>query len=375
MNRIGGALLGSLLALMLACGANPAPAGATTLFGLIDTGELYSSSNGGATWSILATLAVHDAVGLAAGSSSSELYLATRSGSIYRSTNAGSSWTAVGAVAASDVAGFALGPFGALLVLTRSGILYSSSNQGAIFTPLAALTGSDWVCLARGPLGGLYALTETGQIAQSADQGTSWTTVGAITTSNAVSIRRVGGSALYVVNVTGEVYRSIDYGASWLPVAALSQGSVSALVDLGAQLVAATREGEVAASADGAFWTWVGTMNQLHVIGLGSDTPMVTGVPEETAPPAFMAHAPYPNPRVGAGGATFGFSLSAPDRVRLEIYDVRGRLRATRPFESIAGAGYHTTRWEPEGLPPGTYHVRLITQSGRRVQTKWTLLR
>ena len=93
------------LCLLGACILAPAGARATTLFGLLDTGELYSSTNGGATWTPKAALPVNDAVGLYASSSTLKLFLATRSGTIYRSLDGGTTWSAVGAVAASDVGG------------------------------------------------------------------------------------------------------------------------------------------------------------------------------------------------------------------------------------------------------------------------------
>ncbi len=363
-------------ALTLAAAATawaPGSAFAANLFGLIDTGEFYRSSNDGATWSAIGAIPVQDAVGLAAGSSSSEFYLASRSGTIYRSANGGTIWAPVGAVTASDAAGFVLGPYGDVLVLTRTGTLYASSNQGATFTATAALIGSDWVSLARGPLGRLYALTETGQIAESKDQGATWSTVGAITTSSAVSIRRLGPE-LYVLARTGEVYRSLNYGVSWIAVGALSEGNISALVDLGGKLVAATKEGEVAASSNGTSWSWVGAINQLHVMALGTDTPQVTGVETDPSPPRFQVSRPYPNPRVGAGGATFPFVLSKADNVRLELYDVRGRLRAVRSFESMA-AGPAAIRWDPPGLNPGAYFVRFVSESGATAQVTWRLVR
>jgi hypothetical protein len=364
-----------LTAVLIALGGAFSPAlAATNLFGLIDTGELYKSADQGATWSAVGAVPVRDAVGLAAGASSLELFMASRSGTVYRSTNGGGAWSAVGTVSASDVAGFTLSPFGNVLVLTRTGTVYSSGDHGATFSAVASLAGSDWTSLARGPLGRLYALTRTGQIAQSLDQGTSWATVGVITTSDAVSIRRLGAQ-LFVLASTGEIYRSIDYGVSWIPVGTLSQGSMSALADVGAQLVAAASEGEVAASSNGASWSWVGAINQLHVMALGTDAPLVTGVTDDLSPPkALVALAPFPNPRTGAGGATFRFATGAPDRVRLELYDAQGRLRAARPFESIGG-GQHWIRWEPPSMSPGTYVVRLVTESGGTVAMKWTMVR
>jgi len=349
-------------------------AGAANLFAILDTGELYVSSTGGASWAAQGTLPVRDAVGLAAGATSSDLFMVTRSGSVYRSTDAGSSWTGVGAITASDVAGFAIGPFGAVLALTRSGSLYSSSNQGASFTAVAALAASDWVSLARGPLGRLYALAATGQVAESKDQGSTWSTAGVLTVSNAVAIRRLGND-LYVLTKTGEVYRSINYGAGWTPVGALISSSMGALVDMGGSLVAAAREGEVATSTNGAAWSWVGAINQLSVIALATDTPMVTGVAEESTAPRFLARAPFPNPSSGAAGATFSFSLPGADRVSVSLYDVQGRRAASRPEEVFAGVDQHAFRWAPQGLAAGTYFVRYTTASGRAAETRWTVVR
>jgi hypothetical protein len=363
-----------ILAAMLAAGVLLAPAagGATALFALLDTGELYVSTNGGGAWAPQGALPVHDAVGLEAGTSSSDLFLATRSGALYHSIDGGADWVAIGAVDASDVAAFVLSPSGTFLLLTRSGLLYSSTD-GATFQTAAALTGSDWTSLARGPLGRLYALAQTGQVASSDDQGGTWSTVGAVTASNAVSIGRLNND-LFVLGETGEVYRSQDYGVTWTPVAALVSSTMGAMIGSGTGLVVSTREGEVAASPNGATWTWVGATNQLSVIALGSDTPQVTGVEGGASVPGFLARAPYPNPGTGVAGAVFSFSVPGPDRVRIELFDARGRLVAARQEEEIAGGGFHSLRWAP-ALPAGTYLVRYSTSTGRRAVTKWTIVR
>jgi hypothetical protein len=361
-----------LAACLLSAGLAPASQ-STTLFGLVDTGELYASTNNGAAWSIIATLPVNDAVGLAAGSSTSDLYIVTCSGSVYRSANGGIAWNAVGTVTASDVAAFTLLPSGTLVVLTGTGTLYVSSDLGATFAAQTTLTGSDWVSLLRGPIGGLYALTRTGQIAESTDDGATWTTKGAISVPNAVSIRRLG-AALYVLAETGEVYRSLDYGSTWTAVAALTSSRMGALAEAAGVLVAATREGEVARSSNGANWSWVGAINQLSVVALGTDTPLATGVEPEVAAPRFVVRGPYPNPGRG-GSASFGITLPGPDRLRMELYDVAGRLCAAREEEMFPTAGSYERRWVPAGLPAGTYMVRFVGRSGREATAKWTLVR
>jgi photosystem II stability/assembly factor-like uncharacterized protein len=358
-----GLILGALL-------IPPGDGAAATLFGLVDTGELYASTNNGATWTAQAAIPVRDAVALAAATSTSDLYLASRSGTIYRSTNGGGSWTAVGAVTAVNVVSMTILPPGAILVLTETGTLHSSTNQGASFTGLAALTNPDWVSVARGPLGRLYALTRTGQVAASTDNGSTWTTVGSIATSNAVAIRR-RDAELFVMTETGELYRSINYGATWTAVAALTASSMSALVEMGPTLLASTREGEIASSANGTAWTWVGAINQLNVMALGVDTPLATGVAVEASPPPFAVSAPRPNPSSAA--SIFSFSIPAAGPARLEAYDVQGRLRAMRHLGLLA-AGAASVRWEPR-LAPGSYFVRVVTDTERSSATKWTIVR
>jgi hypothetical protein len=372
MGILIGATLVSAAALMVAA---PEPATATTIFALVDTGELYASTDGGAGWQVRATLPVTDAVGLAAGTSSLDLFVATASGTIYRSTDGGTSWSAVGAITASDVAGFAVGPFGALLALTRSGTAYSSSNGGSSFTAIGALTGSDWVSIARGPQGRLYALARTGEVAQSMDQGATWSVVGAAAVSNAISLRRRNDD-LHLLTATGEIYRSVDFGTTWVPVSALTASGMRALLDVnGSTLLAAAATGEVASSANGTAWSWVGAINQLHVVALGSDTPQVTGVPVDPVTPRFGVASAYPNPRVGEGGALFSFDLGRPDVIKIELFDVAGRLLAVRASEWVASGGRHSLQWEPKGVPPGTYLARITASSGSTFATKWTLVR
>jgi len=282
----------------------------------------------------------------------------------------------VGALTASDAAGFTLAPFGDVLVLTRSGTLYASSDGGVTFTAIASLTGSNWVSLARGPLVGvLYALTETGEVAESVDFGATWTVKGALAVSNAASIR-AKGSELFILTETGEVARSDDAGASWITVGALTQSGMRALLDPGsATLFAAAETGEIASSADGISWSWVGAINQLRVLALGADTPTVTGIGETAEAPRFTVRAPFPNPSADGAAATFSITTSRPERIRVELYDVRGRLVATRPVEVLGGGGDHSFRWAPKGLAAGTYVARYVTATGRSRAAKWTVIR
>jgi photosystem II stability/assembly factor-like uncharacterized protein len=356
----------------LVLGVMTPPLGATNLFGLIDTGELYRSTDGGAAWTGHATLPVRDAVGLAASATASNLMIVTRSGSVYASFDAGASWSATGTVTASDVASFTILPDAAVLAVTESGTIYKSSDGGVSFSGFATISASNCVSIARGQVGHLYVLARTGEVYRSQDGGASWTPISGVTVSNAVSIRRKVAE-LFVLTETGEIYRSLNEGVSWLPVGAITASNMSAMVANGGRVLAAARTGEIYQSTSGITWTLLGAVNQLNVVSLGTDEPLATGVDvEEGSPPRFMVRAPYPNPS-SSGDGTFPITLDRPARVRLEIYDAHGRLLAARA-QAPVGAGPQAIRWAPKGLRAGRYFVRYVLDEGSAA-TAWTVVR
>jgi len=366
----GGACAVSMLVLLLL----PALAPAATLFGLIDTGEIFRSTNSGISWTPLSTLPVRDAVALSAGLSQTNLFLVSRSGVVYRSTDAGVNWTAVGTIPASGIVDLVIRPDGALLVLSASGSVYRSTDLGVTFSAVATLTASDFVSLTfttGAPGVRYYALTRTGSVYESADAGSSWTPKGAITASEAIQICGIV-SKLYVLTNAGDVYRSTDSGSTWSAIGTLSQVGMRGLVRNGSSLAAATREGHVATSADGVSWTWKGSMNQLTLSALASNEVAQTGVGPEPEPPAarFLTSGVFPNP--SQGPASFRIHLEAGANLRLELFDVTGRLAATRGPEYL-DAGDHIVTWAPGAAAAGMYFLRL--ESGPlTATTPWVIV-
>jgi len=350
----------------------PCPGSAANLFGLVDTGELYRSTDGGTTWDGYAAIAVSDAVGLAASGTTSDLTIVTRSGTVHYSADGGLNWSAIGTVSASDVASFTILPDSTVLALTERGTIYASGDGGVSFSGFASITASNCISIARGPLGRLYVLTRTGEVYESQDAGASWTPIGSVAVSNAVSLGRKVAE-LFILTETGEVYRSLDYGVSWLPIGAITASNMSAIASDGASIVAAARTGEIYQSAAGTTWTPLGAVNQLNVVSLGSDEPLATGVAVGNSPPKFVVRAPYPNPASSAR-ATFPVTLDRPAGVRLELYDVRGRLVAARAEASL-GAGPQAIDWAPKELRAGRYFVRYIMSGGESAAATWTVTR
>ncbi len=352
------------------------PAAATTLFGLIDTGELYSSPDNGASWSALAALPVHDAVALSARTSSLDLIAISRFGSVYGSSDGGLTWTAVGVVPAHDVVDLAILPNhnGVLLVMTAAGSLYQSTDQGASFTALAALVGSSFVSLTVTASGAAcYALTRTGEVYESTDGGTSWEIKGAVAVPDAQQLRS-SPAGLCLLTASGDVLRSTDAGATWVTVGTLSQVGMRGLARIGTSLVAASREGHVAISSDGMNWTWRGSINQLTLTALATDEPVTTStqLAPTLEPSVLSVGPPFPNP--SRGRVSFVVRAQRDDVVRLTVYDLAGRRVAHGEPQSL-GAGAHLLTWVPRGVAAGSYVVRIEGHLGVAAARTWVVAR
>lgn len=342
--------------------AAPAPAAAVTLFGLVDTGELFASADLGVTWSAQSALPVHDAVALVAGSSTLQLFLASASGSIYRSGDAGVSWSGVGAVPASDVTALVGFP-DALLLLTQSGSVFASADEGATWSAAGVLTASDLASAARSG-SALFALARTGGVYRSDDLGATWSPVGTLTVPDAVEIAVLDGD-LFVLTGTGEVARSGDGGASWAFVGTLSQTGMTSLLATQTELVACTAGGEAAASADGGAWTWRGAIGQLVVRALASDIPTTTGVGPET-PGALAWLGPWPNP--AGTEVALALMLEREGTVTVTVHDAAGREVARPLAGEWLPAGRNVRTWRPANLSAGAYWLRARLGSTERVR-------
>jgi photosystem II stability/assembly factor-like uncharacterized protein len=365
------------LAFVVLCALTHHPVSGATLFGLVNTGELFASADNGATWAVHSTIPVTDAVAIAAGESSDELFMVTRSGLMFRSTDAGLNWSAIGAVSASDVVEMAIRSNGDIYLLSEKGSLWRSTDDGATFTPVATLTASNHVGLTLDIKGDvLYTVTRTGEVAKSTDLGVTWNVVGLVTTSDAVAIRFVEPN-LYMLTGTGDVGKSTDQGTTWIMVGTISQVNMADLTTNEMGLVAATEEGLVATSGDATSWTFAGSINQLKVVAIGNDTPTTTGVRNQV--PSLLGlqiRSLWPNP---AGESTtlvtIGFEIAESDRVGFHVYDVAGRLVSSSAYRELVAGGAYTLQWKVGDLPSGVYFVKLVTERGLTAPAKLTLVR
>ncbi len=99
--------------------------------------------------------------------------------------------------------------------------------------------------------------------------------------------------------------------------------------------------------------------------GPSSNFPTSTGI-GIGAPAGIILDQSFPNPTTGPATVRFQLTRTAP--VRLDVYDVRGRLVETLASDEFA-AGTHDVPWNTSSLASGTYLYRL-TVDGQLVATK-----
>ena len=124
-----------------------------------------------------------------------------------------------------------------------------------------------------------------------------------LSVSDAVRLRRLGGD-LVLLTESGDVAVLQAGGSAWSIVGTLSQIGMRGMVSVNGSLFAATQEGHVASSGDGADWTWRGSINQLTLVALASDEPAVAGVEEPTEHPALQSDPRGPTPCAAGCGAS-----------------------------------------------------------------------
>jgi hypothetical protein len=103
---------------------------------------------------------------------------------------------------------------------------------------------------------------------------------------------------------------------------------------------------------------YVKTQDKYGSILWSSKAPPSTAVEDKAGkhPDAFMLNQNFPNPFNPA--TMISYRLLRSDQVKLEVFDISGRLVAVLADEK-QGAGYHSASFDAKGLNSGTYLCRL----------------
>ncbi|MFM7803381.1 MAG: hypothetical protein ACKPGK_02650, partial [Verrucomicrobiota bacterium] len=219
----------------------------------VDGGQIYISSDYGATWA--ATENNRNWQAIASSSDGSKLVAAVDAGQIYTSGNSGATWVARDASRNwKSVASSADGQ--KLVAADYGGKLYTSTDTGA--TWVARDSDRPWYAVASSSSGGtLVAAVYGGAVYTSVDSGTNWVARTSGSRLWAAVAASANGQKLVAAEVNGLIYTSTDSGTNWVAQAgsgARFWTSVASSAD-GSELVASAYGGKLYTSADSGV-TW-----------------------------------------------------------------------------------------------------------------------
>jgi photosystem II stability/assembly factor-like uncharacterized protein len=354
------------------------------------TGGVYSSKDGGASWQISNNGNTNNTVTSIAAIGST-LFISTDGDGVLVSTDNGSNWMRSNSGLKSLKTYKVMASGTNLYVGTDDG-LYISSNNGASWTNLTSSLSNQNIT-AFIATSSAIVLTNRGypNYYYSTDNGTTW--------SDAITGLPMGTSNCYaqfgndVLNGTiNGLYSSSDNGASWKSLGV--SGSIYSIADLGGNIFSGTGvlKGISYSSDKGKNWVTnndgidqlsltinaailngneviIGSTNS-SIFKLSLSALGLTGIKKtDIVPTKYELGQNYPNPF----NPTTNISFTLPQRsdVKLIVYDALGKETATLA-NNVYEAGKYEVTFDASNLPSGIYIYNI--QSNGFNQSKKMLL-
>ena len=189
------------------------------------SGEIWTSSDSGATWidrSILSgNASIQQKTWSTISMNADASRIAAAEGSnLWISTDSGATWSANATFVGLNVQSIAWSADGThVAAVVSGGNIYTSSNGGNSWTPVTSVTVQPWSSIASSADGAhLAAVANTGDIWTSSDSGGTWTDRSNSATQNLVwtSITSsADGTHLAAVVNLGDIWTSVDSGVTW----------------------------------------------------------------------------------------------------------------------------------------------------------------
>ena len=233
-------------------------------------GTVLESNDFGANWTVRFTTPRLDFRGLARRPDGARLYAPVAanaaqglSGELYDSTDGGATWARSFAINTDESVNDIAFISESVSVAVGTGI-WRSTDGGSGWTPVntAAYTASETLLRVAGRGNTVLAVSDAGNILRSADGGATWNRVRSGSGERMVDVSLNGnGHAVAVAQNTTKIWVSTDAGASWierntLPFDPLFDNARAGGIDVNNQIVVLSSETKVIVSNDlGASWT------------------------------------------------------------------------------------------------------------------------
>ena len=263
-------------------------------------GAIERSTDGGASWSVVASGTANDLVKVFAGAPR-VLVAVGGGGTIVRSVNDGASWAVMKSGTENMFTSILETSSGTLIVVGKEGTIVRSSDSGANWSVMQSGTENDLEDVATIPNGVLVSVGDWGTIVRSIDDGVSWSVAkmiddsenqsstaashravkhspkGSMENDNIfLSVIAVSNKVLVAVGDQGAIVRSTDGGANWSVVDSdTSDVFCGVIATPSGALVAMTCQNDIERSTDaGASWV----MSEGSSVGYKSVTIGPSGV-------------------------------------------------------------------------------------------------
>jgi photosystem II stability/assembly factor-like uncharacterized protein len=272
------------------------------LVAVVTAGNIFTSTNYGATWTQRAiNLGNQNWTCVASSGDGTKLVAGALGGSIFTSTDSGVIWTPRDLPRSWSSVASSLDGVNLVAVTSGAGQIFTSVNSGVNWTPRI---GGNWSSVASsGDAVRLVATAQGGLIYTSANSGVNWTprATNAPQPWVAVASSSDGGRLVASVN-GGEIYISTDFGTNWMvtlsgsqawtSIASSADGSkLAAIINLGSLFISTDsgtswqqRSGlpslgwnTVTTSADGSTLAAAGSATQIYVSSQATTTPGTAG--------------------------------------------------------------------------------------------------
>lgn len=314
---------------------------------LLSNGDVYSTPDGGATWTKRTALPGSPVKG-GTDKPGDVWFTGTLTGvgtagnNIYRTTDGGNSWTIVNNVSSADLTRFAFHNANIGIVVGKGKNALVTSDGGASWTPVSVNAGTAGIDLSdvdcANPNDCTAVAADGSQLYRTGDGGTNWN---AVSPSSAA----IGGASyssatrVVAVGTGGATVVSNDAGATWQAISGGVDGRYRSLVVKSATTAYAYGDlGALARTTDGGM-TWV-------PVGVSSSSSLL-GVDFPTAQRGYALDAKGVLMRTVNGGASWQFldtggvkasTLRAIDENTLLLIGSKGIYRSADGGDSIARA-------------------------------------
>ena len=277
----------------------------------------------------------------------------------------------------------------------NNGINWNACNNGLSYSNYDSIYGHAPQVVRLHAVGkNLFAGTTGEGIFRSTDEGTSWSEVDSgLNSLDIYGLASIGTSIFASAFITGGgsggVFVSTNNGTNWNEMdSGITNHMINSLYVFDSDLFACTNIDLFLSTNGGLSWKDVtaGTnldssgFNFINVVGRYivanglwrcQLSNIITGIkpPLVSSPSEFELDQNYPNPFNPS--TTINFTLPEESRVNLTIYDILGR-QMTELVNGKLSAGYYSVLWNAANFASGVYFYRL--RAGNFVETKKLLL-